>query len=117
MAAGKQPAANQAANGTRLPLDSSTIGRKDGQTLLRLSPLVGIEQHDIGVTEVTVQEGRHILETVLIGNEARPRRDSHKHAVEFHIILEVDELHPLFHLGIMGANVAVLLLHISFYIR
>ena len=69
------------------------------------------------MTEIAMNEQRKFLESVLIRDEARPCRDCNKHAAQSHVVPQIEELHPSVHLEIMGADMTVLLLHITFYIR
>ena len=64
-----------------------------------------------------MDEHRQFLKLVLVRDEARPCRDSNEHAAQVQVVSKANELRPLVHLGIMRAHVAVLLLHITSYIR
>ena len=82
-----------------------------------LAPLVRIENHDAGLREMTVEKQRNLVELVLVRDEAGTGCDGHQHAAAIHGVAELDELRPLFHLGVVRADMGVLLLHVASYIR
>ena len=69
------------------------------------------------MTEIAVDLEGQIVELGLIGDKAGTGRYGYQHGVGICLMLQVKELCPDIHLGIMAAHIAMLLLHVALYVR
>ena len=97
--------------------NGSSVRRKDRNGIQRIAPLVGVKQHDAGMSEVTVYLKRQIIELLLIRDKTGTGCYGHQHTIGICLMLKVQELSPQIHLSIMATHIAVLLLHVAFYVR
>ena len=64
-----------------LPCNNTTVRLEDGERLRRFTPLVGVEQHDACLAEITIDEQRQVAEVTLVRNGARTCRNKDEHVV------------------------------------
>ena len=89
------------------------VGGEDADGIAGIAQLVGVEQEDVGVAEITVELDGQPLEGGAVTDEAGTRGDHDEQVVLAHAPGQVEQTSPQLHLHIVHAQTAVQLVHVG----